>query len=91
LQEVVELGLADVGDAVLTTRRPIVLVRRVVDLEQIVQDIPDIATAAARVALAHVQDYDASAVCSCLWLQRKRQPVSPGEVYAANDGSQRTR
>jgi orotate phosphoribosyltransferase len=52
-QEVVELGFADAGGAVLATRRPIMLVRRVLDPEQIVQDLPDIAAAAARVALAH--------------------------------------
>ena len=74
LQEVVELGFADVGDAVLATRRPIMLVRRVLDLEQIVQDLPDIATTAARVALTHVENYDASAVCSCLWLGRVSFP-----------------
>ncbi len=67
------------------------LVGWVLDVEQVVQDIPDIASAPACVAFAHVQDNDTIGLRRCLWLHRKGQSITAREMDGANNGSQRTR
>jgi hypothetical protein len=49
---------------------------RILHIEQVVQNLPDIAHTATCIAVADVQDNNASGMYLRLWLDRKRKPIS---------------
>jgi hypothetical protein len=54
VEESVELGLADIWEAIVAAGRSQMVRRRILDPEQIVKHAPDIALGVPRLALTHV-------------------------------------
>lgn len=91
LDESVQLGAVDTRFAAVAARRLAMVGRRILNFEQVVQHLPDVAVSLARLPLPYVEDdHRRPPFWVVRWLHRERNSKAAPQVQAADDRRERS-